>query len=70
MRAIVNSICKTRDKNKTVNSFKCSAEYFAAHHPYIDLLAAIFGMPIFILMSVIVGTTLVALPISAAFGWI
>ena len=57
MTTLIKSIHKYEDK------FEKKAERFTFHHPY-------FGMPIFTLIAVAAGTTVIALPLSLIFGWV
>lgn len=61
MTTLIKSIHKYEDK------FEKKAERFTFHHPYFALF---IGMPIFTLIAVAAGTTVIALPLSLIFGWV
>lgn len=64
MKKIMKSIYKTEHR------FNAAAESFFFHHPFLGYLAAVIGMPIFIIMAVFAGTTILAFPLMLLFGGI
>ena len=62
MTTLIKSIHKYEDK------FEKKAERFTFHHPYFAFL--FIGEPIFTLIAVAAGTTVIALPLSLIFGWV
>ncbi len=64
MTAILKSFHRFEEK------FDKQAERFAFHHPFLSFLIMFIGMPIFILLSVSLCTTLIALPMALIFGWL
>ena len=57
MTTLIKSIHKYEDK------FEKKAERFTFHHPYFAFFALFIGMPIFTLIAVAAGTTVIALPL-------
>ena len=64
MTTLIKSIHKYEDK------FEKKAERFTFHHPYFAFFALFIGMPIFTLIAVAAGTTVIALPLSLIYGWV
>lgn len=64
MTTLIKSIHKYEYK------FEKKAERFTFHHPYFAFFALFIGMPIFTLIAVAAGTTVIALPLSLIFGWV
>lgn len=52
------------------DDFDASAERFFFHHPYLEFATAFIGIPILILGTVAVSTTVIMLPLSFLFGWL
>lgn len=64
MTRILNSIHKAEQK------FDHAAAHFFYHHPFLGYLSVFIGAPLFILAAVFLCTTILALPIAWAFGWL
>lgn len=50
-------------------SFEEMVRHFIAAHPYIASMAFLIGIPLFIVMAVVVCTTVVMTPIGWLLGW-
>ncbi|MDO4439080.1 MAG: hypothetical protein Q4B86_06525 [Eubacteriales bacterium] len=63
MIALINSI------HRFENNFERKVEHRDFNHPGLVLFALIFGLPVFTLLAVAMGTTLFVLPFSLIMGW-
>lgn len=52
------------------SNFDASVERFLLNHPYLGLLTACIGVPVFTLAAVTISTTVIMLPVSFLFGWL
>lgn len=59
-----------RRVSRLENHIDTSLEKFVFHHQFLGFFMILIGMPLAILATVCVCTTLIALPIAFVFGWI
>lgn len=64
MTRILNSIHKAEQK------FDHAAEHFFYRHPFLGYLIVFIGTPLIILAAVFLCTTILALPVAWASGWL
>ncbi|KAF5061689.1 hypothetical protein DSECCO2_312620 [anaerobic digester metagenome] len=62
--------CMIQKIRKWESAFNQEAERFLFRHPVLGFLGIFIGVPIFVLIAVCVGTTLMMLPVSWLLDWL